>query len=160
MAIISVYNINWLVFITETESVYCAVRTGFLKAVQGKFSFVMWMQLWQVILIVSTALALVLGNVRGLYLSFAPLLATSPYASGRSCDWPTDQLDSLHLPYRHMPWRCQRSQVATVWFFCSLRNLSLSRWASLKYTNYCSKFRALALIRNKNFAALIVSHCC
>ena len=28
-AIISLYNINWLVFITETESVYCAVRTGY-----------------------------------------------------------------------------------------------------------------------------------
>ena len=28
-AIISLYSINWLVFITETESVYCAVRTGF-----------------------------------------------------------------------------------------------------------------------------------
>ena len=27
-AIISLYNINWLVSITETESVYCAVRTG------------------------------------------------------------------------------------------------------------------------------------
>jgi len=29
-AIISLYSINWLVFITETESVYCAVRTGFI----------------------------------------------------------------------------------------------------------------------------------
>ena len=29
-AIISQYNINWLVFITETECVYCAVRTGSL----------------------------------------------------------------------------------------------------------------------------------
>ena len=29
-AIISVYSINWLVFITETECVYCAVRTGSL----------------------------------------------------------------------------------------------------------------------------------
>jgi hypothetical protein len=29
-AIISLYNINWLVFITEMESVYCAVRTGSL----------------------------------------------------------------------------------------------------------------------------------
>jgi len=29
-AIISLYNIKWLVFITETESVYCAVRTGSL----------------------------------------------------------------------------------------------------------------------------------
>ena len=27
-AIISLYNINWLVFITKLESVYCAVRTG------------------------------------------------------------------------------------------------------------------------------------
>ena len=26
--IISLYNINWLVFITETQCVYCAVRTG------------------------------------------------------------------------------------------------------------------------------------
>jgi hypothetical protein len=29
-AIISLYSINWLVFITETECVYCAVRTGYL----------------------------------------------------------------------------------------------------------------------------------
>jgi hypothetical protein len=30
-AIISLYNINWLVFITKTESVYCAVRTECLN---------------------------------------------------------------------------------------------------------------------------------
>jgi len=30
-AIISLYNINWLVCITETNSVYCAVRTGSFK---------------------------------------------------------------------------------------------------------------------------------
>ena len=30
-AIISLYNINWLVFITEREYVYCAVRTGSLN---------------------------------------------------------------------------------------------------------------------------------
>jgi len=29
--IISLYDINWLVFITETECVYCAVRTGSLN---------------------------------------------------------------------------------------------------------------------------------
>ena len=29
-AIISLYSINLLVFITQTESVYCAVRTGCL----------------------------------------------------------------------------------------------------------------------------------
>ena len=33
-AIISLYNINWLVFITETECVYCAVRTGYLYIIQ------------------------------------------------------------------------------------------------------------------------------
>jgi hypothetical protein len=33
-AIIYVYNINWLVFITETECVYCAVRTGSLYIIQ------------------------------------------------------------------------------------------------------------------------------
>jgi hypothetical protein len=30
IAIISLHNINWLVFIPKTESVYCAVRTGSL----------------------------------------------------------------------------------------------------------------------------------
>ena len=28
------YNINWLVFITETQCVYCAIRTGSLNACQ------------------------------------------------------------------------------------------------------------------------------
>jgi len=32
-AIISLYNINWLVCITETESVFCAVRTGSLYTI-------------------------------------------------------------------------------------------------------------------------------
>ena len=29
----SLFNINWLVCITETESVYCAVRTGYLNVI-------------------------------------------------------------------------------------------------------------------------------
>jgi hypothetical protein len=33
-AIISLYSINWLVFITETECVYCAVRTESLNVIQ------------------------------------------------------------------------------------------------------------------------------
>ena len=36
-AVIPVYNTNWLVFITETESVYCAVRTETLHLFQGNF---------------------------------------------------------------------------------------------------------------------------
>jgi len=37
-AIISLYSINWLVFITEVQRVYCAVRTGVLKKIQGNFT--------------------------------------------------------------------------------------------------------------------------
>jgi len=32
-AIVSLYSINWLVCITEAESVYCAVRTGYLNVI-------------------------------------------------------------------------------------------------------------------------------
>ena len=37
-AIISLYSIDWLVFITETESVYCAVRTGYLNRIHFSFT--------------------------------------------------------------------------------------------------------------------------
>jgi hypothetical protein len=37
-AIISLHSINWLVFITETECVYCAVRTGSLYTASSTFS--------------------------------------------------------------------------------------------------------------------------
>jgi hypothetical protein len=33
-ALISPYNINWLVFITETECVYCAARTEYLYKIK------------------------------------------------------------------------------------------------------------------------------
>jgi len=33
-AIISLYSINWLVCITETECVYSAVRTGYLNIIE------------------------------------------------------------------------------------------------------------------------------
>jgi hypothetical protein len=36
-AIISLFSINWLDFITETECVYCAVRTGSLCIIQVHF---------------------------------------------------------------------------------------------------------------------------
>ena len=38
-AIISLYSINWLVFITETGCVYCAVRTGSLYIIQVNLHF-------------------------------------------------------------------------------------------------------------------------
>jgi len=38
-AIISLYDINWLVCITEMESVYCAVRTGYLNKTKVNRSF-------------------------------------------------------------------------------------------------------------------------
>jgi len=37
-AIISLYNINWLVFITQTQCVHCAVRTGSLTVIQVNLS--------------------------------------------------------------------------------------------------------------------------
>jgi hypothetical protein len=37
--VISLHNFNWLVFITETVSVYCAVRTGSLCINQNLFAF-------------------------------------------------------------------------------------------------------------------------
>jgi hypothetical protein len=37
-AIISLYSINWLVCITETECVYCAVRTEYLYVIQLNLS--------------------------------------------------------------------------------------------------------------------------
>jgi hypothetical protein len=36
-AIISLYGIKWLVFITETECVYCAVRAGSSKSIQVSY---------------------------------------------------------------------------------------------------------------------------
>jgi len=37
-AIISLYSTDWLVFVTDTECVYCAVRTGSLQIIQFKFN--------------------------------------------------------------------------------------------------------------------------
>jgi len=36
--IISLYSIKWMIFINETQSVYCAVRTGSLNKIPVKFS--------------------------------------------------------------------------------------------------------------------------
>ena len=43
-AIISLYSINWLVCITETECVYCAVRTGSLHIIQVMCFVWIWEQ--------------------------------------------------------------------------------------------------------------------
>ena len=43
-AIISLYSINWLVCITETESVYCAVRAGSLYMIQVMCFVWIWEQ--------------------------------------------------------------------------------------------------------------------
>jgi hypothetical protein len=32
--IVSLQNINWLVFVTEVEGAYCAVRTGYLNIIE------------------------------------------------------------------------------------------------------------------------------
>jgi len=48
-AIISLYNINWLVCITETECVYCVVRTGSLYIIQ----FMCFVWIWEQTAIIS-----------------------------------------------------------------------------------------------------------
>ena len=48
-AIISLYSINWLVFISETECVYCAVRTGYLNLI----SVICFIWIWEQTAIIS-----------------------------------------------------------------------------------------------------------
>jgi len=36
-ALISLYSIKWSIFVTETECVYCAVRTGYVSIIQVNF---------------------------------------------------------------------------------------------------------------------------
>ena len=64
-AIIFLYNINWLVFITDKECVYCAVRTGFLCTASLTFSsstfcphsvFICFVWIWEQRLFPYTAL--------------------------------------------------------------------------------------------------------
>jgi hypothetical protein len=45
-AIISLYSIKWLVFITETESVYCAVRAEYLNKTQVNLRFQISVKHW------------------------------------------------------------------------------------------------------------------
>jgi hypothetical protein len=56
-AIISLYSINWLVFITETECVYCAVRNGHLTFNNSPFCphsvFMCFVWIWEQTAIIS-----------------------------------------------------------------------------------------------------------
>ena len=55
-AIISLYSINWLVCITETECVYCAVRTGYLYIILCSAHtavFVCFVWIWEQTAIIS-----------------------------------------------------------------------------------------------------------
>ena len=45
-AVISLYGVNWLAFITETESVYCAVGVEFLSVIRINFSLLKGKMLW------------------------------------------------------------------------------------------------------------------
>jgi hypothetical protein len=63
-AIISLYNINWLVFINERECVYCAVRTGSLNVIRVK---------------INVALRASHGPLRQLRLQFSPTWSESPH---------------------------------------------------------------------------------
>jgi len=53
--IISLYNIYWLVFITETDCVYCAVRTGSLYIILRSTHsvFMCFVRIWEQTAIIS-----------------------------------------------------------------------------------------------------------
>ena len=67
-AIISLYSIDWLVCITETECVYCAVRTGCLSKTWIKFRSDSWLHVPNIRTsnIYSTSLSVVTNNTHKL----------------------------------------------------------------------------------------------
>ena len=100
-AIISLYSINWLVFITETECVYCAVRTGSLYTASLTFSnstfcphcvFMCFVWIWEQTAIISLyiinwldfsnrdELCLLRGTAAFLYIYVKPSVAPCMYA--------------------------------------------------------------------------------
>ena len=75
------YNINWLVFITETESVYCAVRTGYLYIIlRSAHTAVFMCFVW-----ISEQTAIIsLYNINWLVLSLRRRVFTARYGLGLS----------------------------------------------------------------------------
>ena len=70
-AIISLYSINWLVCITETECVYCAVRTGCLYIIRNNFSIVvLWVVPWFRRLVTGLSLRKPRFDARPVYVRF------------------------------------------------------------------------------------------
>ena len=81
-AIISLYSINWLVFITEAVCVYCAVRTGSLYTASLTFSnstfcphsvFMCFVWIWEQTAIIS------LYNINWLVFSYNLQSNQTPY---------------------------------------------------------------------------------
>ena len=66
-AIISLYSINWLVCITETESVYCALKTGSLYIIQVTCFVWIWEQT-AIIFITETGCVYCAVRTRSLYI--------------------------------------------------------------------------------------------
>jgi len=67
-AIISLYNINWLVFVTEMECVYCAVRTGSLYITQVAFAIQCVHKIF-------------------IYISKRAVITKTPYMNTTGCHW-------------------------------------------------------------------------
>jgi prepilin signal peptidase PulO-like enzyme (type II secretory pathway) len=59
MAIISPYNIKWLVFIIETQCVYCALRAGYLTIINIQQFHVLPIQCFMCFLRISEQIAII-----------------------------------------------------------------------------------------------------
>jgi len=99
--IVSVYSIKWLVCITETESVYFAVRTGSLNKLEvNLFSFL--------VRTVHIKLNERSANRTGLSPSTAVYHSTSaPYSSSTCCSYLTDK----RAKPRNLPKSCALSEL-------------------------------------------------
>ena len=135
-AIISLYSINWLVFITETESVYCAVRTGSFHFVHHKSS-----RSIQVKYVLESA---ALGQVFPRVLQFSPSVSfhQCPTAifSYISVSQPPGR-GSVPVPGINIPGR-ERPEETTVCYKISLvqliTNLNVILYLSTCHTVYIS----------------------
>ena len=86
-AIISLYSINWLVCITETECVYCVVRTGSLYIIQ----VICFVWIWEQTVIIS------LYNINWLV-----------YITETECVYCAVRTDTIQVNFRH---RCAEARV-------------------------------------------------
>ena len=108
-AIISPYNINWLVFITETESVYCAVRPGYLSCYWPATAKCCTKLLYLIYILVLNQL-----DAQNLFYNkfyYTPLHVSS------TCSYHQEVKIALHSLWYHHTYRCDDTRGCVVQFW-------------------------------------------